>query len=121
MEECRRDGWVRAIWKLSLIHICPWVLKIADAAHASLEFDQLSIAQIRRGFSILNGQGDMGARSRRQLEQELIATFIEGGRRNDAAVQNHVFARAGVDFGGKSGTVQRLEQRPAKQHQQRCV
>jgi hypothetical protein len=74
-----------------------------------LQLHQLAIVQIGWNFSILNGQADSRAGVRRQFELELIPAFIEGRRRDDAALQNHVFVRAGVDFGRKPGTVQGLK------------
>ena len=54
---------------------------------------------------------DLGARFGRQLDSELIATFVECGRAYHAAVQQDDLARAGIERGRAAGTMRGFEHR----------
>lgn len=81
------------------------ILKIADAAHSSLQFRELPIAQVRRDLVVAKRNGNSDTSVGSEFQNKLVPAFGKCGRRDYAAIQDHCFVSARIERGRAAGLV----------------
>lgn len=98
-------------------------MEVPDRPHMGFKFYWLAVAQIRRRFAIAHGKRHASIDIPRELQCELIATFVEYCRLNHATGDQDGFLGTCVDDGSRAGTVHDINEDPGenKGDQTACI